>query len=395
MGDEEIKDQYAGNGQIGQDENAQKENSWEGIWEEQLCRKCHGRSIDKSENPNSILCHTCREEQIRYPFPRKVIPIALVLVVALTVAMVQTFQVLKDYRQVYQEAKTQADEGDIFSALSTLDEFLEDYPDSAPVAERMVDLAMEHGYYDAAAYGIDTYFYGKSNSDELYDKLMRYTDRLKLYYNTQERFKLLGDEMYDNLLEITGGEEGTDLEVDEEVLDGWSREYKEKLLQLTDETEYDEALLYYFISLFAEDRDEAREYLKKSVEIDPLLIYPQVQLGTNYRRSGELEQARECYEQALLIDSCNPGALRAMGILEMLEGNMEEGLANVQMAYDRASDEEYVKETLIIALTENGRLDEAKQRKDEFEAAGETFDQGFEDYLLGMISLHDYYIDEE
>lgn len=74
---------------------------------------------------------------------------------------------------------------------------------------------------------------------------------------------------------------------------------------------------------------------------------------------------------------------------------MEQGLANIQMAYDRAPDEEYVKETLMIALTENGRFEEAQQRKDEFEAAGETFDQEFEDYLSGMISLHDYYIDEE
>ena len=203
------------------------------------------------------------------------------------------------------------------------------------------------------------------------------------------------NEMNDNLLKITGGEEGTDLEADEEAAIRWVREFKEKLLQLTGEAEYDEALLYYYIAQFAEDQKEAREYLKKSVEIDPLLTYPQVQLGTNYRRSGDLEQARECYEQALSIDSYNPGALRVVGILEMLEGNMEQGLANIQMAYDRAPDEEYVKETLMIALTENGRFEEAQQRKDEFEAAGETFDQEFEDYLSGMISLHDYYIDEE
>jgi len=395
MDNQEIKGGYDVNGQIGQNDNVQAENSWERILEDQLCRKCHARSIDRSENSNSILCHTCREEQIRYPLPRKVVLIALALVAALTVAMVQTFQVLKDYRQVYQEARIQADEGDIFSALLTLDEFLEDYPDSVPVAERMVDLAMEHGYYDAAAYAVDTYFHGKSISDELYAKLTRYMDRLKPYYNTQERLELLVNEMNDNLLKITGGEEGTDLEADEEAAIRWVREFKEKLLQLTGEAEYDEALLYYYIAQFAEDQKEAREYLKKSVEIDPLLTYPQVQLGTNYRRSGDLEQARECYEQALSIDSYNPGALRVVGILEMLEGNMEQGLANIQMAYDRAPDEEYVKETLMIALTENGRFEEAQQRKDEFEAAGETFDQEFEDYLSGMISLHDYYIDEE
>ena len=30
-----------------------------------LCKRCRRRSIDRSENPESVLCHDCREELIR------------------------------------------------------------------------------------------------------------------------------------------------------------------------------------------------------------------------------------------------------------------------------------------------------------------------------------------
>lgn len=39
-----------------------QEDYW--IPESELCRKCHKKRIDRSENSHSILCRECREEQI-------------------------------------------------------------------------------------------------------------------------------------------------------------------------------------------------------------------------------------------------------------------------------------------------------------------------------------------
>lgn len=46
----------------------ERDDYW--IPESELCHKCQRRRIDRSSN-NSILCSECREEQIRYPFPKK------------------------------------------------------------------------------------------------------------------------------------------------------------------------------------------------------------------------------------------------------------------------------------------------------------------------------------
>lgn len=338
------------------------------IPEEDLCRKCHKRVIDRSESKNSVLCHTCREEQIDYPFPGKAMAAAAGICVIVAIAMVRTPRVLHDYK-LYTEAKTQAAAGDIYPALVALSDVLEHYPDSVPVGERMVDLSMAYGYYDTAAYTMDTFLAGKSVSDSTYSKLTGYSRKLKRYYDTSDRMEHL-------LNQMTG-----------------TKQVRSELLKMTEQSEYDRSLTYYYLSLLTDDTEEVTEYLKKSAEADPLFAVPQIYLGTLCRRQGKLEEARAYYNNVLNLDRQNSSALRAMGILKLLEGNLTEGLSDVQKAYDINPEEEYIHETLIIALMENGKNEEAQHLKQEFGQQGVVFDQDFEQYMAGQTELHSYYID--
>lgn len=357
----------------------QEDQTW--IPEEELCGKCKSRPVDRSENRNSILCRECREEQIRYPFPKKMLPAVILVLGLMALAMARTPKVLRCYKS-YTDAMTQAAVGDIYPALVELQEVLDEYPDSVPVAERMVDLSMKHGYFDVAAYALNAYMAGKSVSESTYTKLDNYSSRLKRYYNTIDSVSKLFEDLDDTM----------DLEEQQWQLEN----LKKKLLAMTDASGYDNALLYYYLGSISEDQDEALRYLQTSAETDlRLAAVTQVPLGTNLRRRGDLKGAREAYEKALALDRNNSGALRAMGILKLLEGEKEEGLTDIRRAYDLNPEEAYVKETLIIALKECGQEEEAGRQLRQFEDDGALFDEEFSAYLSGAVSLYDYYVDPQ
>lgn len=349
----------------------------QGYRDENLCRKCQVRQIDRTENKNSILCRECREQQIHYPFPKKMIPVGLAVLAMIVVAMARTPKVL-EYYKMYSQSEAQAVTGDIYPALLALQTVLDEYPDSVPVAERMTQLAMEHGYYDAAAYVMNEYLEGKSVNDSTYARLTAYSRKLNCFYNTYERV----EELYS----------GLGVDVSPANVDTALQPLKQELLAMMGDTEYDRALLYYYLAMFSQDQDEALGYLEQSVTIDSKFSASSVAMGTNLRRRGDFEAARERYDAVLANDRNDSGALRGLGILNLLEGNREQGLMEIQQAFDTNPEEAYVRETLIIALRECGKLEEVNQRMDEFEAEGVTFDKDFLAFMEGGVSLYDYYV---
>ena len=345
------------------------------IPKEELCRKCGQRRIDRSKSRNSILCHRCREEQIRYPFPKLMIPIVLVVLAVIALAMARTPKVIKYYK-IYSQAERQASEGEIYPVLQNLMEVMEAYPGSVPVAEEMIELAMEYGYYDAAAYFLNEYLVGKEVSDNTYSKIMGYTYKLDRFYNTSDQMEVIAAEVLS---------ENPDTPPYDML--------KERLSELLEDDDYDKTLLYYYLASFTEDQKEARGYLEESVKADSRFNEPLVLLGTNMRRSGDFEGAKECYEKVYSRDHHDAGALRALGILCLLEGEKERGLELVNRAYEENPELAYVKETLIIACLENGDNSKAEEYQAQFENEGTEFDEEFGGYLSGRVSLHDYYVD--
>lgn len=337
-----------------------------------LCRKCKSRTIDRSENDNSILCRECREEQIRYPFPKLMIPAAIILGVILIFAIIQTRQPFHYYK-IYAQAERQSDNGEAGAALMEMLEVMEQYPNSVAVAEKMVNLSMQYGYYDVAAYVLNTYMVGMELSSSSYFKITSYTDKLSRYYDMQDKIEEIGI--------------GISAEGDEA-----REQFKGQLLALAEERDYDQGLLYCYLGLLSEDSQEAVQYMEKSVDADPKVMAYRVYLGSSYRRAGNLAKARECYKYVLAKEKHNTGAMRAMGILDLLEDEKDQGLALIQQAFEENPEENYINETLIIALLECGQIEEANSQKRKFDAEGVEFDDEFLDYIQGDTSLYNYYV---
>lgn len=345
------------------------------IPEEELCRKCGRKRIDRSKNLNSILCRNCREEQIRYPFPKMMIPIVIAAVLAIGLAMIRTPMALDCYKS-FSQAERRAASGDIYPVLKSLMEVMDHYPDSVPVAERLMELSMDYGYYDLAIYSFNQYLAGREVGDSTYLKISSYMKKLDRIYNTT-----------DQLESVIAA-----VNPDEQEIFPYDK-VKDRLKDLLEDPSCEPALLYYYMANFTEDQEEAAGYLEKSVEADEHFHQSLVLQGTNRRRSGDLKGARECYDKVYSRDRHNADVMRALGILCLLEGEKERGLELVAGAYEEYPDLMYVKETLIIAWLENGDKEKAENLKAQFEAGGTVFDDDFKAYLNGDVSLHDYYID--
>ena len=360
-------------GKMSMDED---QNYYDQFQEAYDCHLCHGAPIDRSENRNSVLCKNCREKAIRYPVPKKIWAAVAVVLVLLLVSMVRFPKTLGDYR-IYVSAEDRIENGELYEGMTDLLNIVEKYPQSTALTGKLVRLAMKYGCYDYAAYTIDNYLVGKEVNDNLYYEVSNAMDILDRYYNTMDTMQKMGEELSPTL----------SVEETAETL-------KKQCLDLVNDKTQDPALLYYYASLFTQNSQEQRTYLENAAEYNPMLFDAHVSLGTLDRREGDLASARERYGKVLAIDKTNPSALRAMGILDMLEGNMELGLAEARQAYQVNPDYTYVRETYMIALALSG--DEAKSREieEEIKASGEVLEDDTYQLLAGEITLQDYYIGE-
>lgn len=71
-------------------EEEQRINQTHDLYDERnLCKRCRNNPIDRSENPQSVLCRECREELIKLKVPPVIVGIGIgvAVVVLLCIAM--------------------------------------------------------------------------------------------------------------------------------------------------------------------------------------------------------------------------------------------------------------------------------------------------------------------
>lgn len=385
--------------------------------EQDLCKRCQKRSIDRSENPQSVLCKECREELIRLKVPPGMIA-AGAGVIALVVISVLAFGVkfisdsgLGDYHYVSNQefptgadtdaeaqgntlesnyllskesraAREKANQGYVVTAMDELLDYLETHTDDIGAAIMLTDIAMEYSYPDYAAYAIDNYLVEQTVSDEEYDRITAYIDQLNIYYDTSD---------------LTGSLWSAVNETGSEDYIAVYQEYHDSLAAYLGNSKYDQALLNYNLSYACLDETERIEHLENCLKLDENYLDACAQLGVYYRRSGELEQARQLLEKGYQKNKEDYSLLRALATLELAEENPEQGLAYAADAYQLYPDGDYVADTYIVALIANGKAEEAEALTKELEDSGYLFDDDFYVYLKGDMTLQEYYIgnDEE
>lgn len=312
--------------------------------------------------------------KLKVPIP--VILILLVIIALSLIGMIRFPQVLKDYK-AYKTAKERINNGETSHALNDLYSLTEKYPDSLPIIIRTVEQSLENGYYEQAGYIHDTYMVGKALSDSEYDWAIMYTSWLDKYYKTLEQINIIYEESADS-----------------EDLNSYDYEnILEKLKILLYEEAYNHAIVNYYLGMIDENVDNAIEYLEKGYEIDPNCFDTCVQLGLRYRRKGEYEKARAFTNEALRKDKSDPGALRSIAILDLLEGNPEEALVNAEAAYHSYADGIFVRDTYMIILYFNGKNEEANVIKNEIVEVNGSIDEDTQRLLDGKITIEEFYVE--
>ncbi len=344
-----------------------------------LCKRCGRRNIDRSENPDSILCRDCREELIKLRVP----PFFYVIGAAVLLLVVFTFVTsMGGFRNFgsYNSAEDLAKDGYVCTALDNLLNILEENPDNKETAIKLTDLGMEYAYYDYAAYAISNYLSGKEVSDYQYDKINGYIRKLDDYYATYDLYSEIAEEVFADV---------EDTEDAESLLD----EFNRRMSEYIGTAGYDQALLYYYLGYMSADEEARIAYFTECIGLNPHYYDAQAQIATYYRRRGELDRARKQLEEVYRLNKEDYSVLRSYATLELVEGNLEKGLDYAAQAYRINPEGEYVIDTYIIALAANGSNEEAEAMKDVYMDAYE-FDEDLYRFLRGEMTLEEYYIGE-
>lgn len=340
---------------------------------EEVCKKCGQKYIDTSESRYSILCSECREEQIKYPISKAFILLGIGLAVLIAVALINFPKSFTDYA-IYKTAEEKADDGYVDETLSSLEEVIKRHPDTTDIVVTSVDIAMESGNYDYAGYVLDTYLYGKEVSDSVYNNLNGYINKIDSIYNVYDAYTEFGNNMDKELSE-------------DEII----KYFKENLVGLLNDDQYDKATVYYYLYSFANDNNEGKEYLRKCIEEDPKLLEPKVHLANAYRREGNINEAKNILNDVIMKERSHAGAKRGLAIVNMLEGNYKEAVELARSAYEKNKDYPYVYETLAIALYFDGQVEESNKILEEFKAAGNEIEEDTKEILSGKLTLKQYY----
>ncbi len=349
-----------------------------------LCKRCRRRSIDRSENPDSVLCRDCREELIRLKIP----PVFYIVGAAVILMAAFTFAVSAGgFRNFgsYNNANGTAEEGYVLTAMDNLLEILEENPDNKDTAVKLADIGMEYGYYDYAAYAIQEYLVGKEVSDFQYAKVNGYITKLEIYYDTYDLYEEIWEEAFGD---ISYADEA---EISPEDIYSRMDEVSRELSEYIGKDGYDQALLYYYLGNVSAETEEMMEYYEKCIALDPYYYDAQASIAAYYRRQGELERARQQLEEIYAVNKESFEVLRVYATLELVEGNLKQGLDYALQAYELYPEGNYVIDTYIVALVANGKTEEAEELVREYEEEY-VFDDDLYAFLNGEMTLKEYYI---
>lgn len=284
---------------------------------------------------------------------------------------------LQDYK-LYTQARRMAKDGMLYSAMENMQEVITLHPDSQDIIEELIDLAMQHRYYDYAAYIMDEYLVGKTVDDALYSKLNRYYILLERYYDTWEAI----DEIFLELAQ-------------EDISPGQTIDlspYYSKAEALLEENTYDKAYIYYALAYLSQDADQYAENLRLCLEkSDGYYLDAAANYANTFRRKGDFTTAKQMLEDSYLVNCENSATIRSLAIMYMLEEDFETASSFAFEAYDIDPEGMYVADTYIISLWAAGYETDAKQIKTLLEAQDYYFDEELDMLLDGKTSLYDYY----
>ena len=150
-------------------------------------------------------------------------------------------------------------------------------------------------------------------------------------------------------------------------------------------------MLYYYLGYMSADEEERIACLQECIGLNPYFYDAQAQIATYYRRQGDLDRARRQLEDIYKVNKEDYSVLRSYATLELVEGNLEQGLDYALQAFEIYPEGEYVLDTFIVALAANGKMEDAEILIERYKEDC-VFDDDLYNFLNGDITLEEYYI---
>jgi Flp pilus assembly protein TadD len=107
--------------------------------------------------------------------------------------------------------------------------------------------------------------------------------------------------------------------------------------------------------------DNALEWLRTAVQLDPLLPHTWVNYGVGLRRAGDAQGAEECYRKALEIDPRTPSAYQNLVSLLRMQNRFEEAREFEEALQDSPNRNPFSYLILGDINRRNGHLEEARR----------------------------------
>lgn len=334
------------------------------------CAACKQNLKDTSDNPESLFCTSCREQLIHYPFPKWLLGVMVAVAALCVVAFWRVPSLVRDY-DAYKAAEA-AYEGSRYNTAANAYLALSDkYQNGKRIHERLFLSLCKAQRLDEAGVVFETYLAGKDGNGETYEEINDYATWLTGYYNT--------------LYEVYQISESTDRE---DVPAMYA-----KVDALKSNEECDAAAVRVYLGQFTDDREQTLQLYREALELEPRYTMIEAQIGNILRRLGRMDEAKAAYEQALKARPEDQDAYKGLGVLYLMEGNVEQGLTYAKQAYEWNPSGQYMAESYAVALYEIGRKDEAlalyeSLKKDE----NYQTDDEYEAYFQGKATLKDLYI---
>lgn len=304
----------------------------------------------------------------------KVIVVLGIIIAALLLTSYKKFPTnLKIYKTI-EGAEKKAADGYIYSTLLKLDEIAQQ-ESSKRVPIKMVQIAMEYGYYEFAEYAMETYLIGEWIPVTEADMLNNYTDERQRYYDTCNACQ-----------DIIDNADYTNKDVENEIM--------VQISNLLENPQYDTATLYYYIGSMTSDESVRSSYYEACYNMNPNYIWAAVDAAESYRRAGDIKKARELLMIAHERDKEDAATLCGLAIAEALEGDFSKGLSHAKEAYQIYAEGDCVAETYIVFLAASGDKKSAQSIKDSLEQEGYYFEDKVQEFLNGKVTFIEYYMDE-
>ncbi len=362
-----------------------------------LCACCGTRRIDLNSGiPGEYLCKECRADFIKLKVPgwlKACMAVFTALALVMCIYMAGRYNknaVSKSVRNeganLLQRAEDLYHAGKQYTALISLDEYLEANPKNGDVAFRATEMAMNCGEYDVAAYFINTFLLDVGITDDEYDVLSRYVDRINTYYDTADAIEE----------KVSSVNESYNEQMTEEEMDEYIQRMRDEVLSITLSPKYDKEYAYFYYGLyFAEDVEESMEYLEMTLNYLPVAAYSYARLAVYERSKGNFEKSSELIAKGKKIEGEVEELVRAEATLDLATGDYVKALISMVNLYNTNPEGLYVRDTYCVALYACGETAELEKTIADAESVDYEFDEDFYQLINGEMTVFDYYVDGE